>query len=143
MSSLFSDNDKTAIEEVIDDIHDTFKRDIYAYVDIPSYSSFNSDHNPLYDRNNNESLSLPERKQYTIQARVHYERWNPDDVDNDTNLPTSENIVRLKVKKDDYEILKKAATIEVDGANYSLNTDNLIEGSLLTGNYTVYARRDT
>jgi len=84
MASLFSDDEKAAIREVIDDVHDTFKREIYAYVEKASYTAFNSDHNPLYGRNDNESRALPTRTKHTIEARVHYERWNSDDVDNDT-----------------------------------------------------------
>ena len=143
MSSFLTDDEKLAVREIIDDAHDTFKREVYAYVEEASYISFNSDHNPLYGRNTDEASGVPTRVKYTIEARVHYERWNPDDVDNDSGLPTSENMVRLKVKKSDYETLKKAATIEVDSENYSLVTDNTIEGSLSTDNYTVYLRRDT
>ena len=143
MASLFSDDDKNAIEEIFDDVHDTFKRAIYAYVDEASYTSFNSDHNPLYDRNSNEATALPQRVKYTIQARVYYERWNPDDVDNTTALPTSENIVRLKVTPTDYETLKKAAVIEVDGENYSLISDDEKIGPFTVNYSQVYLRRNT
>ena len=142
-TSFFSDDDKAAIEEIFDDVHETFKKKIYAFVEKVTYSSFNSDHNPLYGRNDNEAKGLTTRTKHTIWARVHYERWNSDDVDNDTNLPTSENIVRLKVSPADYETLKKAALIEVDGDNYSLITDDEKVGPFTVNYSQVYLRRNT
>lgn len=143
MASFFSDDDKDAIESIFDDLHDTYKKKVYAYVDKVSYSAFNTDHNPLYGRNDNEAKGLTTRTKYTIQARVHYMRWNSDDVDNDTGLPTSENVVRLKVSPADYETLKKSSLIEVDGEDYSMITDDQKVGPFTVNYSQVYLRRNS
>ena len=142
-NAFFTSEDKDSIEEIFDDLHETYKREIYAYVEEASFSSFNSDHNPLYGRNQNEAKSMPTRTKYAIWARIHYERWNPDDVDNDTSLPTSENIVRLKVSPADHETLKKASLIEIDSSNYSLISDDEKVGPFDLNYRQVYLRRNS
>lgn len=143
MASFFDDDEKNAVEELFDDLHDTFKRTIYAFVEEASFVDFQSDFNSTYNRRNNQSKGLPQRVKYEIEARIFHERWNPDDVDNDTGLPTSENIVRLKVTPADHETLKKASVIEVDGDTYSLISDDQKIGPFSVNYHEVWLRRNT
>ena len=55
MASLLTDAEKTAINSALSDVHDTFARTIYVYVEEASTMPSELNFNPLYGRNKNVS----------------------------------------------------------------------------------------
>lgn len=141
--SYLSATEKTGISELFDTLHDTFDTTIYAFIEEPTFVDFEEeDYNPFYDQVESESQGLVVKQRYEISARVKYERWNSDDVDNDTGLPTSENIVRIKINLEDYETIKQASVIEINDDNYSLVSDDEKIGPFSLNYIQVYLRRN-
>lgn len=141
MSSIFSKEEKGVLADMLDDVHDTFKRKIIVFVKETTSISFPSSHNALYNSNQSPQ-GLETLMRYEIDARVHYERWNPQDVLDDVGLPSSENILRLKIKPEDYEIVKKATAISVDEEKYSLIAAPMSAGPFDVHYHILYLRRD-
>jgi len=143
MASFFSDEEKSSIESIFDDLHDTFKRDVYVYTEIILEESFSSsDFNANYNRAKDLSKPRTTVSKTTVSARVHYERWNPDDLLGDTGLPSSENIVRLKVDRSGYELIKNATFVEIDEERYSLISDSQVIDPFTENYYRIYLKRD-
>ncbi|MDB4314544.1 hypothetical protein N9955_00795 [bacterium] len=144
MSSYLSAGQKLNIDSALDRLHDTFKKDIYAYVDKKVDNTSDLSFNALYGSSsiqpNNSSSRV--RTKYTIEARVEYMEKQPEDQIQG-NLPNSLGQVRLKVKPADYETLKIAASVEVDDVQYTLNGDASIEGMFSNNYYTVYLKRES
>jgi hypothetical protein len=53
MASLLTDAEKTEINSALSDVHDTFARDIYIYVEEASSTPAELNYNPLYGRTKN------------------------------------------------------------------------------------------
>ena len=113
MGSLINDALKAAMESAMDDIHDTFARDIVCIKDANRVIlSTDPNYNFLY-KNVRGSVSSVERKilSRTIKARILYVgRQNEELFDAQTSAQIKiEQVVgevRIKVGKDDYLYLK-------------------------------------
>ena len=55
MASLLTDSEKTDLQSALSDVHDTFARNIYVYVEEASSVPAELNFNPLYGRNKNTS----------------------------------------------------------------------------------------
>ena len=76
MASIFSDSEKSAIESLLDDVHDTFKKNIFVYVEeITSVDFSDTQFNPIYGRSFNQSKTAKDKKltKHTVEARVFYD----------------------------------------------------------------------
>lgn len=143
MSSFFTDDEKDEIESIFDDLHDTFKREVYVYSEIIEEESFSSnDFNAHYGRAKDQAKPAVTVKKDTISARVHYERWNPENT-LEINLPSSELIIRLKVDRAGYELIKNSIFVEVDQERYSLVSDSSVIDPFTENYYRIYLRRDS
>ena len=56
MASIFSDSEKSAIESLLDDVHDTFKNNIFVYVEEITTVADNND-TDLNNIDSDESLN--------------------------------------------------------------------------------------
>jgi len=146
MASLINNNLKAAIEQAIDDMHETFARSIIAYKDSKRVIiSTNEDYNYLYK---NVNGSIEESIQHTVQfdtfkARILYaDKQGQQMIDGDATAsikverPIGE--VRIKVDQAGYDYIKDAKRIEIDGTLFYKNSDVRKHGLLSPRYYTYY-----
>ncbi len=145
MGSLISDSDKTDIGNVFNDIHDTFARPVTVFQKKNEiFVATNSTYNALYGRLTNQQTKRQTVTQTVVQARIKY---NQDQKEIDLpgsraqgNVPLVEGLVRVKIDKAGYDLLKKASNIEVDGQALRIVTDAGRIGPFEVHFYTIYLR---
>lgn len=145
MPSLFSSLEKQKIASVLDDLHDTFKQDVHVWIKEVESLGLNENYNPVYGRYKDQSIGVSDKvlTKYTIKARVHYFKKGEEDIADDTGLPTSENVVRLKVDADGSKKLKLCSFAEIDGVKHSVVSDPEGIGPFGPKYFKVYLKRDT
>ena len=148
MASLLTDAEKTSINSALGDVHDTFARDIYVYVEeVSSTPPAELNYNPLYGRTVDTSQISSEVKQskHTFKARVYYENKQPEDIIDgkaQMNLDASEGNIRIKVKSDAYEKIKICSRIEVDNNLFIVDGDAKLVGPFDVQFYSIYLKRE-
>ena len=148
MASLLTDAEKTDLQSALSDVHDTFARNIYVYVEqggatAPEELNFN----PLYGRKKDTSkissnISLTK---YTYAARIFYENRQKEDIvdgKGQMNLTASEGKIRVKVKSEAYEKIKICSRIEVDDNLYVVDGDAKVIGPFDAQFYSIYLKRE-
>lgn len=147
MASLFTTAEKSSIESCLQDVHDTFARDIYAFVEEAQSVGSNTNYNSLYKRNTTTARVVTDKilTKYTVSARIFYPKQNDEEEMRDINLPSAEMLCRIKVTAADAETINKASVIEVDGENYSVISDTKAIGPfrVLTDFMQIYLKRNT
>ena len=147
MASLLTASEKSDVQSALSDVHDTFARDIYVFVEEASSIPAEANFNPLYGRtrNTSEISSNISLTKYTYSARVYYENKQKEDIvdgKGQMNLVASEGKVRIKVKSTAYEKIKICSRIEVDGNLYVVDSDPKIVGPFDTQFYSIYLKRE-
>lgn len=135
MSGFLSQNQKNNIKSIIDQIHDTFSREITVFkigqrVTIASSPTYNS----LY-RQQSSNVSTTEISK-TFQARIKYVEMNEELFQKSTAKSSSANssagqdkiilpsgTVKIKVDLEGYEYVREAKRIELDGRRFSIKSD--------------------
>lgn len=132
MAGFLSENQKNNIKSIIDQIHDTFAREITVFkigqrVAISSSPSYNA----LY-RQQSSNTSTTEVSQ-TFQARIKYVEMNEellqDSASNSTYSSGQDKIilpagtVKIKVNLEGYEYVREAKRVELDGRRFSIKSD--------------------
>lgn len=147
MPSFLSASEKTAINSVLTDLHDTFSKDVYIYMaNVPDVAD-DSDYNPLYGRSSDQSFGSDsyELIKETISARVHYlneQKEVNDQLGGQMNLSVSQGVIRLKVDSAGMEKIKTAQKVEVDDVLYSPISDPKIVGPFGSQYYMIFLRRE-
>tara|TARA_B100000085_G_scaffold277929_1_gene298967 strand:- start:937 stop:1383 length:447 start_codon:yes stop_codon:yes gene_type:complete len=147
MASLLTASEKSDVQSALSDVHDTFARDIYVFVEEASSIPAEANFNPLYGRTKNTSqissnISLTK---YTYSARVYYENRQKEDIldgKGQMNLVASEGKVRIKVKSAAYEKIKICSRIEVDDNLYVVDGDPKVVGPFDAQFYSIYLKRE-
>jgi len=107
MANLISDAERDYLESLMDDVHDTFKREIVIFKDAKRVViSTDVNYNFLYNNvsgNFNQTIKQTPQKQ-TFYARILYgkkqvEQEIDGSVDSQTNLSLPVGHVRIKLKK--------------------------------------------
>lgn len=145
MPSLFTNEDKDGIRSVFNDLHDTFKQDIDVYIEEKQGIETSSSYNPLYGRSKDQSLGVGDKvlTKYTIQARVHYFKKSEEAILDDVGLPSSANVIRLKVDKDGLNLLNRSSFVDVDGNKCQVISNPEMIGPFGPLYYKVYLKVDT
>jgi hypothetical protein len=128
MPSLLTEVEKNNLTPLLEDLFDTFARDIIVHKE-PKKIVINSSTNSLagYDDSSNENnfTYIPENK--TFKAKVKYE--NAQDIEASKTLEgfpnlLTQGLVKIKVRKDakDYISDGKVERIEIDGKSFNLTT---------------------
>jgi hypothetical protein len=148
MASLLTDAEKTAINSALSDVHDTFARDIYVYVEESSSVPAELNYNPLYGRAKN-TTSIPSVNKvltkHTFTARIFYNNRQPEEIvdgNAQMNLLASDGKIRIKVKSDAYEKIKICSRIEVDDELYVVDGDPKIIGPFEAQFYSIFLKRE-
>ena len=147
MASLLTEAEKTDINSALSDVHDTFARDIYVYVEERSSVPAELNYNPLYGRTKNTAEISSENTltQYTYSARVFYKTEQEEEIidgNGQMNLMASEGQIRIKVKSDAYEKIKICSKIEVDNELYVVDSDAKVIGPFGSQFYSLFLKRE-
>ena len=144
MSDLISSSDKQAYEDVFDDLHDTFGRDIKVFqAKKKIFVSTNSTYNALYSRIKNQKTSEKIVEEFTIKARISYMngRQNETASNDITGIDVNKDSVRIKVNQEGYNLISSCKDIEVDGVLYDLISDESKIGMFSPKYYQLFLRR--
>ena len=147
MASLLTDAEKSVLQSALGDVHDTFARNIYIYVEERSSVPAELNYNPLYGRRKDTPKISSEQTltRYTYAARVFYKKEQKEDIidgNAQLNLMASEGEVRIKVKSDAYEKIKICSKIEVDDQLYVVDGDAKVIGPFDTQFYSIFLKRE-
>lgn len=146
MGSLIPDDDKAAIGNVFNDIHDTFARNVTVFQrENEIFVATNGTYNALYNRLQNQQTTRTKVTKQTVKARILY-RQDQKEMDipgtrTQTNVPLGEGVVRVKIDEAGYQLFKKATNIEIDGEAFRIVTDAGKIGPFVVHFYTLYLRR--
>jgi hypothetical protein len=148
MASLLTSAQKSAIQSALSEVHDTFSRDIYVYIEKKiTTRPANLNYNPLYGRTKDDSRLNAQTTlvKHTVQARVSYapnQGESTIDAGAQFNLTASHGKVRIKVDSDGYEKVKDSTRIEIDDNLFTVDTDSKNVGPFSTQYYTVFLKRE-
>lgn len=144
--SFLTDAEKTAINSVFDELHDTFKRSITVYrIGKSALVATDASFNGMYEKTlGKQGGAKPTYTKTTIYARIKYfskaELAGPD-LQGQTGVYIPSGTVRLKVTAADYESLKGAEKIEIDGQLYKLLAMPVAVGPFGVNHYAIYLTR--
>ena len=147
MASLLTDAEKSAVNSALSDVHDTFARTIYVYVEEASSVPAELNFNPLYGRNKDVAKISSETTltRHSFSARIFYKNEQKEDIidgNAQMNLVGSEGQVRIKVKSDAYEKIKICSKIEVDDELFVVDGDAKVIGPFDTQFYSIFLKRE-
>lgn len=128
-TSLISDSQKNTIKAIIDDIHETFARNITVYEEgkkvlIAASSEFNG----IYGKTATGSSSVQKTVvSHTIKARIKYinsreQSLADGNIDSQLDIDLIDGSVRITVNQSGFEILKEAKRCEFEGRKYTINS---------------------
>jgi hypothetical protein len=126
---LISQSQKNTIKSIIDDIHETFAREITVYEEgrkilIAASSEFNG----IYGKTNSgETSTTTTVVSHTIKARIKYinaqeQNLADGNINSQTDIDLINGSVRIAVDADGFEILKEAKRCEFEGRKYTINS---------------------
>jgi len=129
MAGFLSENQKTNIKSIIDQIHDTFAREITVFkIGQRTVISSSANYNALY-RQQSSNTETTEVSQ-TFQARIKYVEMSETFLqDSQSNSSGQDKIilpavtVKIKVKLEGYEYVREAKRVELDGRRFSIKSD--------------------
>ena len=144
MASLLTAAQKASYEAVMQNMHDTFARTIYAYKEAQKII-VSTDPNFNYLYNNVKGVSQIVRKSQfqTLNARILYVDKNMEEMYNvDTQIKVVRDIgeVRIKLDADGYAYFKDAKRVEIDGRLFYKITDVKKHGLFRPKFFTFYLR---
>lgn len=128
-TSLISQSQKNTIKAIIDDIHETFARNITVYEEgekvlISASSQFNG----IYGRSaSGKKTTQKTVVSHTVKARIKYINANErnitdGEIRSQIGIETINGLVRITVDKDGFEILKEAKRCEFEGRKYTISS---------------------
>jgi hypothetical protein len=129
MAGFLSENQKTNIKSIIDQIHDTFAREITVFkIGQRTVISSSANYNALY-RQQSSNTETTEVSQ-TFQARIKYVEMSETFLqDSQSNSSGQDKIilpagtVKIKVNLEGYEYVREAKRVELDGRRFSIKSD--------------------
>ena len=127
--SLISENQKTSIKAIIDDIHETFARNIKVYEDGRRVLiSASTEYNGIYGRTGGGTSSTSTTVvEHTIKARIKYidareQNLADGGIDSQMGIELMDGEVRITVDNAGFELLKDATRCEFEGRKYTIDS---------------------
>lgn len=148
MASYLTESEKSAYEDVMDNLHDTFSETVRVYTDASkTINTPNNSYNSIYG-NAGSVESISYSPQFTdIQARVQYaNNYNDQFFTDEESDPPQLKIkiplgkVRIKIKAEDYEVAKNGKRFEFDNRTFVIDSDFLGHGLFGTKFYTFFVK---
>ena len=148
MANLIPEPQRTLLKSVIDDIHDTFARDIIVYKEAKRVIiSTDSNYNYLYNNVSGEfGTSVQNQPQsQTFKARILYEDKQREknfdgEVDSQINVQRPIGQVRIKINEEGYLYIKDVKRVELDGRKFIVDGDERPHGLFGAEYYTFYLK---
>lgn len=148
-TSLLSSSEKTALNAVIADVHETFARDITVFKDASKVVIITDPNfNPLYNTAGQTTSYINTPIYQTFKARILYNNdfqkqyWSEGQLNTQIKLEAVVGSVRLKITAEDYEYIKDAKRIDLDGKRFVLNSAFRGHGLFDNQFYTLYLKPD-
>jgi len=148
MANLISDTERDYLESLMDDMHDTFSRDIVIIKDAQRIIiSTDPNYNYLYDNVSgtfNTTIQNQPQKE-TFKARILYGKKQVEDnidvgVDSQMNVDLPAGHVRIKLNQDGFDYIKKAKRVTFDDKIFEINTTDRPHGLFRPRYYTFYLK---
>jgi|TARA_B100001094_G_C18122729_1_gene767772 hypothetical protein len=149
-SSLISSSEKTALEAVMDDVHETFAREITVYKDASQVVIITDPNfNPLYDTGGGTTESIINTPiSRTFKVRIQYqddikkEYWDESNIQAQFKIEEVKGSVRIKFYASDYAWIKDAKRFDVDGKRFVLYSSFKPHGLFNNKFYTIILQPD-
>lgn len=149
MAEFLSPSDRASIAANLIDLHDTFGRDIIVYKEAQKVIiSTDPNYNYLYNTGGAQTTSVenvPVKK--IFKARIRYdtdrtlEYFGDTDAQVKVSKPDANSLVRIKLKIEDYQYIKEAKRIELDGRMFHVESDPRAHGLFdVVQFYTLFLR---
>jgi len=146
MPSFFNSNQKEALESVMQNMHDTFARSIFAYKESQKVIiSTDPNFNYLYNNTRGVKQVLSRTKFKAIKARIMYMDKQSEvsyDADVGAQIKVSHDVgeVRIKLDAEGNDYFKDAKRVEIDGRLMFKITDVKKHGLFRPKFFTYYLR---
>jgi hypothetical protein len=146
MGSLFTSAQKAEYEAVMQQLHETFSRSIFAYKDSKKVIvSTDPNFNFLYNNVKGVSQTINKTQFKLIPARIMYMDKQTEvnfDSEVSSQIKVSHDIgeVRIKLDTEGYEYFKDAKRVEIDGRLMFKVTDVKKHGLFTPKFFTYYLR---
>tara|TARA_R110000772_G_scaffold249040_1_gene363209 strand:+ start:277 stop:735 length:459 start_codon:yes stop_codon:yes gene_type:complete len=128
-TSLISDSQKSTIKAIIDDIHETFARNITVYEEGKKILiSASSEYNGIYGKTSSGTASTSKTSvAHTIKARIKYinareQNLSDGNISSQLGIETIDGSVRITVDQSGFVILKEAKRCEFEGRKYTIES---------------------
>ena len=147
MPSYFSEDFKSSVRTALDNVHTSFARTISLYHEfVQNLDPLDINNNPLFGMPSTSTTRLtPIKTQTDISGVIRYLGDQDDDILTfgvGANLDKSEGIVRIKVKEEYVDEVRKATQIGLDNSLFQLVSDQKVLGpwpeDSYTGNYVAF-----
>ncbi|MBN86605.1 MAG: hypothetical protein CL885_03695 [Dehalococcoidia bacterium] len=147
MPSFLSDQAKSMLAEQFNNLHDTFARDIVVYKEAKKVViSTDPNYNYIYNETGGTASIQNTPQKQIFKARVLYD--DNRDMEYFGELETSHKIkrvdsssrVRIKLKKADYDYIREAKRVELDGRMFFIDSDARAHGLFNVDFYTLYLK---
>lgn len=126
MANLIPPGDKSNFDNVFDDIHDTFARDITIYKETQKvFIATSSTYNALYSRVRDEKGSSKTVEALTLKARIAYggEFGRSNEENEILGIDVPSDHVRIKINQTGFNLIKQAKDVEIDGELFNVVSD--------------------
>ena len=127
MTDLISQEDKDRFDNVFNDLHDTFAREITIFKKAKkTFISTNQTYNALYSRVSNQKEKESTVSAIKVRARITYfneayKRENQENFALGFDIPG--DYVRIKIDEEGYTALKNVRDVEIDGELFNIVSD--------------------
>tara|TARA_R110000824_G_scaffold791_11_gene4859 strand:- start:1372 stop:1833 length:462 start_codon:yes stop_codon:yes gene_type:complete len=147
MPSYFSENFKSSVRSAIDNVHTSFARTISLYQEfVQDLDPLDINNNPLFGMPSTSTTRLtPIKTQTDISGVIRYLGNQDDDILTfgvGASLDKSQGVIRIKVKEEYVDDVRKATQIGVDNNLFQLVSDEKVLGpwpeDSYTGNYSAF-----
>ncbi len=150
MASLLTTAEKTTCNDAMDDLHDTFARNVTVYKDaVITVSTPSQSYNTIYGNAGATTPISYTPQSSTVSARVLYGRDYSTDFfassqsDSQLKIFLPEGQVRMIFKAADYSTVSQAKRIEFDSQKFAINSDLRAHGVFGVKFYTIFLKSVT
>ena len=147
MASLLTAAEKATCNNAMDDLHDTFARDVTVFKDATvTVSSPSQSYNTIYGNAGATTPITYTPQSSTVSARLLYGKNYTDDYfassqsQSQLKIFLPEGEVRMIIKAADYSTLVEAKRIQFDNQKFAINSDFRAHGVFGVKFYTLYLK---
>ena len=147
MASLLTTAEKATCNNAMDDLHDTFARDVTVFKDATvTVSSPSQSYNTIYGNAGATTPITYTPQSSTVSARLLYGKNYTDDYfassqsQSQLKIFLPEGEVRMIIKAADYSTLSEAKRIQFDNQKFAINSDFRAHGVFGVKFYTLYLK---